>query len=529
MAKKQNRRPKRDWDKDEKFEKDSCTSSSNKKKRSFDKSARNDPAWYKVNNTLYEQSGSFSYGWPLGNKVDLSTAGATDPNPRALSGLATIYFAPSIGVSTNKASPINMAAVNLYSDVRHANSGHANYDPADLMMYLLALDSAYMYHSMLRRAYGMLRNYSPVNRYYPRAFIEAMGLDFDDLILHMSDFVYYINNYAVKLGSLAAPASFTYFKRHMWMCDNIYVDDPTSAKAQTYMLCPTGFWKWTNTGSTGTKLEFVDFYHGRAKTLSDLINFGTTLLEFLLGDEDVGIISGDIIKAYGVTNLMQMYDTPFNYAVLPSYDANVLNQIHNATLCGEVDPTSWDITQDPSINEGAILFNPRTRLWNDTEGGTSYLLKRIISQKTDSVTADDNYEATRFANVGKSVQRDQENLASYLTFEHTGTEITLWAVITTFETVNGDWKLVRRTVPGIIRAYDGDTYALFSDSVKLLARMSVFNDFPCVFIEANGLPDHTIFEINNFTVMDEHDLAKMHETALISMFQVAQVARQAVK
>lgn len=74
-----------------------------------------------------------------------------------------IGFVPSIGRTSGESSPANVASKNIYSFVRFANSGRTNYEATDLMMFLLAMDNAYMYAGYLIRIYGIIMKNDPSN------------------------------------------------------------------------------------------------------------------------------------------------------------------------------------------------------------------------------------------------------------------------------------------------------------------------------------------------------------------------------
>lgn len=128
---------------------------SNRDRKSFDKaidkrecmgSKDNDPAWYALNPQLLKDAASFPYAWPLGLRLNVGEYGA-NVNAGSLPGIFAMHWVPTIGYSSDGTSPINVASVNIYTKVRHDNSGHANYDHADYMMYLMAMDSVYAFHS----------------------------------------------------------------------------------------------------------------------------------------------------------------------------------------------------------------------------------------------------------------------------------------------------------------------------------------------------------------------------------------------
>lgn len=99
-----------------------------------------------MNPQLVKDVASLSFRTPLGSPSGLpSRSNPVGRDRRSIPGIMNLYFVPTIGSSTaGESSAINIAAKNIYSFVRHENSGRINYDAPDLMLYLLALDSAFM-------------------------------------------------------------------------------------------------------------------------------------------------------------------------------------------------------------------------------------------------------------------------------------------------------------------------------------------------------------------------------------------------
>lgn len=504
--------------------------------------------WYARNSELLNGSASFAYGWPAGNKIDINTDAATNVHVDTFStpGVQSFRFLPTIGISRDRTSPVNIAATNVYSFIRHANSGSKNYDAPDLMMYLLAVDSAYMLHSFMRRIYGLVNVYSQTNRYYPRAIIESMGVNFDSIVDNIANFRYLINRYAVQVGALCIPSDMSYHRRHMWLCENIYVDDPMSAKAQTYLFTPGGFYKYSNTGPTGSELTITEDLTIRPNLSSadkwhfeDFVSACKAILAPIVSDEDIGIMSGDILKAYGPDRVTKLFDTPDYYTVLPQYDIDVLKQIQNMTIVGpevpvntkdaELKPHRMVISQNPEVNEGTILSDPWFD-WTMANFGTTKPLnlnglKKIVSMPTDVVTPEDNMRASRLCNMSTGFGKVMAKNA-YCKFDNIGTEVITNADIYAFaeNESNRMWELNHVAYGSWVDStiYAGPLTQMYIDSFKY---------HPLVYLidtsNAETGPKYLgfSFELNNFTTWTEHDVAKMHETALISMFDVPQAGR----
>lgn len=106
----------------------------------------NSPEWYYKDERVLKDVASFSFLKGLGTNLDLGkvfvpSAGA---NPlgsvSSVPGVMSMKIGLTAGISVDAQSPLNLAAQNVYSFVRYDNSGAANYDPPDLMLYLIAMD-----------------------------------------------------------------------------------------------------------------------------------------------------------------------------------------------------------------------------------------------------------------------------------------------------------------------------------------------------------------------------------------------------
>lgn len=280
-------------------------------------------------------------------------------------GVATIDFVPAIGVSSDFSSAINRSSIRFYTYLRSNQKASAAYDHQDITMMEVAMDSCYMYHGLMRKIYSVVNSFTPVNEYYSRCVIAALGVDFDDIKSNLQDFRAYINAFGYSLGQYALPKGITLFDRHRWMVEGIYTDSE-SVKAQSYMFVPQGFWQYDNTVSTGSQCVYKEWlgsgstinYH----TFAQMVEFGDGLLNAVSNEEDFSIISGDIYNFYGGS----VYTLPYvdeNFAIVPTYDKTVLSQIENATIVGPLRNTTAKplvISQNPSVNAGAIIFEPWT-------------------------------------------------------------------------------------------------------------------------------------------------------------------------
>lgn len=436
----------------------------------------NDAAWYADNPELVKAYASFPFGQPLGTGRGLVTTGLSPSGnvftlgDASFPGTMAIYLAPTVGVATSENSAVNLAARNLYSYVRHANSGHSNYESPDLMMYVVAVTQMYSYLHFLKRAYRLLSVYNVENRFYPRALIKQMGLDFEDLISHYADFYGFINLYQSKISSLTLPAGLTYLSRQCFIYDGLYLDTESS-KAQTYFYTPAGFYQFTEGSASGepgslVMKRFVDVSaitgnQNTGMTLLQLIGFGYALANPVLGSEDMGIMSGDILKAYGFAGLYHEPVLQQTEVAVPVFNKEVLSQIQNATIFRNWLPNSLDVTQTTAINTGFLVSKPQLEVLAGyvnagTEEGSGgvWTLQNFVSQITapfsaKALTFDHNdvkpeevLVASRLAVMGDVITVNEignpEHVVCSITPTAVGSEVAVGATISYYTTAQLD-------------------------------------------------------------------------------------------
>lgn len=512
--------------------------------------AYNDPSWYAQNPQLLSDYASYPFGYPLGAQP-FPESHYTWPLP----GAAVAYFVPTIGVAQNEADPVNVAMRKLYSFVRYANSGAKNYDAPDLMLYVLAVDSARMYLEFLKRAYGVMMNYTAFNRYYPRALVKAMHIDYDDIEAHLADFRGYINQLAVKINQLWVPAGFSYFKRHEWLVQHIYVDSATSAKAQTYFFVPDGYYKFTVAGTPAVgSLQFARFSSNSA--LADIISFGNALIEPLITNEDIGIMSGDILKAYGTGGVLVTTGISEDYRVLPEYVPEVQSQFENLMFTGTVD-SSLNVTQDTNIGGGFLKCNPRCVVrsikMSDFVEPTSTNAKQVVADAMINPLQGARMLNLHMANPAPSdvivATRDMfavsdapaeyifsnGQLYSYSYFKALGSELFTALSLVYFNTsqlvryftfyssaswyVNGSVTsdALAAISTGISDCYAGVSQFDWHPNIDVGVMQSTEGEF------AWSQSHWPFMDLDNYTFVDTDNLANMHAVALLSQFTVPMI------
>lgn len=336
--------------------------------------ADNDVRWYGQNPQLIKDFASLPFNYMLGAPIPSDNLGIT---ANSISGIMTLKFIPTAGVATSETSPVNVAMRSLFAQVRRANSGSTNYDPADLMLYVLAMDSALSYLAYMKRGLGMLYAETPYNRYYVKYLMQASGYDYASFSANAANIRGYVNLYAAKLSSMAIPAYFSYLARHQWMCSNYYWDSPT-VRAQTYVFCPAGFLKFALDSEGAGSLTYAPVPILRADSI---VTYGDQLLNPIITNQDFNIMSGDVLKAFGDGGVVKPAGIADGAVLLPQYSEEVLMEIENATVHGISSP-KYSIRQNTAVGGGYLYEeqNFSKMILVNTAGNNTALPKQAITQ-----------------------------------------------------------------------------------------------------------------------------------------------------
>nr|AVD97085.1 capsid protein [Picobirnavirus sp.] len=361
---------------------------------------RNDPSWHAITPELVEDLGRKSFYHPQGSTLSI-TGNKLNSSNIVFPGLAAIRFIPSCG-QTDGNGGVNLAANQIYSFVRHANSGSANYNAPDLMIYMMAEANVIMYYMHLARLWAIGKNYSPMNRYIPEAYFTAANIDFNSFLSDPAKFKSRLDLLCQKINSRAIPAKFNYPKYLAYMVSGIFKESDYDQSNQ-YIWMPECAFKYEGfTDSKGGMLTPVwlqphDGLIVATRTADQALDVLDELVSAINTDEDMGIISGDIMKAYG-NDIYRISAIPYDYSLLPIKDDVMLHAIHNATLCGTPVTESIVIKQDPDGAEtegGKILCNYKFI----TEGATS-CSTRVLDSNTLTPAAADMVEWLRYTVIG---------------------------------------------------------------------------------------------------------------------------------
>lgn len=326
-------------------------------------------AWYSKSPAILASASNIPfvswYGSPIEPVlINNATYPQLEANEPGVSGCLMLDIIPNYGVETKPTDPINLASEKLWSYLFHTVSGQTFADAPDMMMYQLSMCEVYSYIVWLEFLYGLRNEYKSENTYMPRAIITAMGIDYDDIKDHQLDLYGGINTLINQAASLCVPAEFTLFQRRAFMFQNLYTEG-LSAKSQLYCFRPMGFYMFGVEATTAqpqmTFQSVLDLWPNGKVTVSELIAFGTNLINSLLANQDVKKLSSLTMRAYGTSGILKLAEMPLNYQTPIIYSLEVLEQIKNATVLSMsgIDETTLIVTQNVTLN--CLQYQPKCK------------------------------------------------------------------------------------------------------------------------------------------------------------------------
>ena len=402
----------------------------------------NDPSWYTHIYTSAAKIASIPFSYPSGVEFDpmthqdngLGDTCESTPSANSFPGICTFRLMPTIGKCNDYTDGANAAMQQLFTIVRSATTGSMKYDGADLMMAILAMDSAYMLYNEICRAYRVYSVYDPMNRYQPNGILTALGYA-PSLEKDRGNMAALLDLFAYRIASIPIPDQFDYIKRHAWLYANVYTDAPNS-KAQFYAYVPDGYYVWTEgTGDTPTHLRYVSredlfgiAYGHTVSTIEQIQHAMDTIMNPIIGSADIGLMSGDLKRAFGDNNLIKIAPVSTLDAWTPAYSEEVLLQMMNSTICS-ARPASFvggglnytcDITVDysdlvkgPVLRQNVLLDrNPRTKLIPFTQ--------RLLNVINSEPTPENVLVMSRLITYGTNVTKSG---VSWFQVDTSGTEI----------------------------------------------------------------------------------------------------------
>lgn len=507
------------------------------------KDPANNPAWYIPNDGMLV--GAYvPFNQSAGTAIDYNDI--ANGGQLYSSGVAAIRTIPTLGLSQNARSPISNAMVKLWVEVRKNKSSYSPYDAAALMQYVRAMADVYSYIVYLQRVYGIASTmFAQGNRYMPKALLQANFVNPDISNQDLASFRYGINRLITQAASFNVPATLPIFQRAAFMYQNVYTEG-SSIKDQLYMYVPEGFFRlmWNDDpqgeGQTfATYLKLEPFAHtgtGAVKsyTLDQLIQYGDDLMANLIGDEDVNMMGADILAAYGPENMVKLTTLPEYYPIVPVFDIAVLEQIKNARpiwmstskLASYISAGYYDVTQPAGsylLSQPPVSALPTDLIAsaNNTDSINAQMVRNLLlTTTTGMVTPELVMESTRLMYSIKDIKTS--TISSAYIVGSCGSElvagIDLWN--------NNGSRFFSRSYNEafVFDLSQTDAASKMILPLAIITDNSRYDFLPAInLVYANGASEqyiNVLEDIDNFTVLHDADVRRLHEMALLTLFGV---------
>lgn len=493
----------------------------------------NDPQWYAVTDQLLRDAASLPFSTKSGSPYVIYNANGSNYSAYEMSfpGIMKVVLAPTCGNPQSLSDPLNLAAADFFSFVRKNNSGSVNYGTANLMMYLLEMGSMYSLYGWVTRVYGVMNTYNPMNKFMPRAIIESMNIDFDDVMNNMANFRAAINMFAKRLNYFSTPKNMAYFDRNKMLYTHVYADED-NLKSQLYLFDAHAFYRYNEPGTSSANRVGTMTYSSITGTGSDgkittqdIIDFMNDMIEPIVFSQDFSIMSGDIRKALNGENLTVVNEISEDYMVYPVIDEYILDQIHNSnTIFNEangesrftniLDTAFGTIGEDmnESGNAGAL-----TMVNSYKAQSTPFTFNTIIDLETNAPTPADVMEATRLKSLSSSeFNTDLGGWVSNL--GPCGLEVVLRYELYYYIYVGGVHTLMSKPLYSTNSDYLNIAMATCFKKAPIMAY--AYNSSTLSNNDAGTVLSPLFGSIANWTTIDKPTLQRMNEVAALSLFTV---------
>lgn len=377
-----------------------------------DQHLQNDPSWYFTDVALADQVSSISYDSFIGIPNTVTAVKAEEDGSTtnfevsfSMGGVMALYVNPSAGTGFRPGlNGLDQACRKMYTTLSSVNAKTTNYDPTDLGILMLCLGSLIEYVEFLRRAFGIMFTYNVRNRLMPKALIYSMGINYDEFASKLADYRIQFNTLIATINKIPFLSNITWFQK----CASMYtrvLKDSDSDMAQLYLMNPNSMWifdeKSSSTGSVA-KASRLPGYTSPV-LFSEHLDLLSAMVTALLTSTTLNYIYADVINYSTKNNSAQLLYLPLleeQYGVVPEYDIDALQQIHNATWYGS--PSDDTQSAYANVNSLTISYVPVVEYQNPR----NLLSSLILDANTPSTSVAQRVDYSRYATIGYETMSD---------------------------------------------------------------------------------------------------------------------------
>lgn len=291
-------------------------------------------------------------------------------------------------------------------------------------------------------------------------------------------------------------------------------------------------------------------------TVKGLINFGNQLISPLLADTDTGNMMGDILRAYK-GSVIKLNFVPDIGVVQPSFNIDVLNQMKNATVLGQLTFTVDSFKQtsntrnsacvvqitDDVVNGPYLYSRPMVSNENSTWQAnilTSYpgdalafAGDRILTTQTSETSPELVAEATRLMVGGEVNIRNYDPSSETITVDlYPGTEIAVKCYQYKYVVDSGGARVLKHAGIGYSKTVPATAATLDSNDATSLLPLLVASHFrfhPMSIYYTMDIDDPSAplgaydycginYDIDNYAVLTSDVVRNIHNAVLVSLF-----------
>lgn len=421
----------------------------------------------------------------------------------SLPGVITFDTFPNYNTRSDM---INTAATSIYTYVRHANSGRANYESSDLMLYLIQMAELFGNFTSALRVYG-LYNYFTTRNLYSGRIIEALGYDAEDIRENAADYRWRFNAIINKMKSFAVPKTFHFFDELIDEYRTVYLDEDDS-KAQIYAVRPRVIGEFDPYGEeTGGSIKFRKLWNRPGGIpLSEYLDTIEEILDAIRVNEDMNIMSGDILKAYG-DNLFSLNYVDVDFEIRPEYNITKLIQFQNAHVVHTASVPKI-LQENNKLSQTPLIigddFQSQDLVVNELYSG-----KRYINSYIDDVDPNFVFLLSKYQIVTEQVED---------TIQIKSGNVVILANPRVFY-LNGNTL----EVSGFNQFLS--TPAELYAKIHNYANVTKFAFHPYLYVlgDGSGKHDLPIGDMHNVALISAEDTERMNDTRFILIFQTPQM------
>lgn len=486
-------------------------------KQEKEQNYNNRPSMYFKDRDLADQVSSFS----LNQFLEVDGKPFTDPELQKVRvpAIMTLYFNPSPGYTRGTSTAeggINIAAMKAYTKLSSMNAKTTQYAPQDVATLMLALGEVIAISETIRRAFRLVFLYNKRNWNYPKAVLNAMGLNVDDFIQKLADYRLEFNATINMINQISFPGDIEWFDKCKQMFSHIYTDSE-SPMAQSYVFMPATTWILDETSyEEGTILKTTPFAlnndgTGRfGSTMSAWIGTLNRMIQAILNSATFNYIYADVLRLVNPGRLMVMPYLTEGETIEPEYDPMILLQIENATMVVPPQGTLGENTTPdndvyPKVDNNAVFYAPTLKAHPDFDMDiTDTVINFPHSMGNPDV--DQRIEVTRMITLfeGDGTRTDVAALADHYLVGWYMPASVLTAV---YNSLSDPW-------------YD-TTQPFSANWAKIIMDFEKFEHAPRVkFFDANGNINEMSGAIDFFTTINLRYLKKVNDLAYVTLFEV---------